>query len=768
MGFLKKITIKILLIILVFMIIISLGSIKFLNGNFIKARDYTFDSHYENVISNLNDNIGILEVITKRISENEKIIKILDDNKYLKDLDSEEANIIQKEINTFQRILENLTYVKTINIFNSQGNYLLSNEVIYEDFNLEDRPWFKEDIFKNNCQSFISDIHMDYITEKYTISIISLIKSEKDNSILGVAMLDIFIDDLIESINSSFYAGKMETYIKIDDESYYGKDGVVSSDNEFGNKYYLKISGEDLENGLNILLKFDKNSTIYSQIIKEYSNIQGITYVILGIILTIILFIILRSTLKPIETCLDKFKVLLKNSANSDFNFEIKDELEQLEFVSTALSKSFDNTVKSLIYYDDLTKLPNRKMLNKRVKELIELKNDFALIFIDLNRFKEINDLFGHLTGDEMLKVFARKIQGIIKDTDMISRYSGDEFIIVYTDYKGEKELIDFYENNILEEFSKAEMINGNSINIDFSAGVAVYPKDGESLDELINKSDFMMYEIKHNIESKKIEFFNDDIYNEIQRVEIIKSELKKGIDKNEFMLYYQPIVNKNKYVKKAEVLIRWNNEKLGFVPTLDFIKYAEETRDIIEIGYWIIENVFKNYKELTDGYKDKLQVSINVSPIQLMEINFVDNIKNIAEKYNIDYKYICFEITESVMIDKNSVALKNIKIISELGIKIALDDFGTGYSSFSYLKKFNLDILKIDKIFIDNANEIDYEIVKNIKNIANLLSMEVVIEGIETLDQFNRLKDIDCDFFQGYYFSKPVTFKEMKEILNK
>lgn len=422
-----------------------------------------------------------------------------------------------------------------------------------------------------------------------------------------------------------------------------------------------------------------------------------------------------------------------------------------------------------MIYYDELTELPNRKKLIIRTKELIDNNEKFALIFIHLNKFKQVNDFFGHLVGDELLKYFSNKLRSIVKAEDMVVRYSGDEFIILYTDYKDEKEIINLYENKIVPSFKNSVLINNNNIKIEFSAGVSVYPKDGNSLDELINKSDFMMYENKrNNLPEKKLLFFNDDIYRKIMKIETIKAELKNGVARNEFILYYQPIVDREMSLKKFEVLIRWKNEKLGFVSPIDFINYAEETGDIITIGYWIIEEVCKNYKELRSGYEEKLQVSINVSPIQLMETKFIDNIKSIIDKYNMDYKFMCFEITESVVLDGNSVVLENIKSLYELGIKIALDDFGTGYSSFSYLKKFKLDILKIDKVFIDDDNEINYEIVRNIRNIAHELNIDTVIEGVETLDQLNKLKEIGCDFFQGYYFSKPCTIEEIRKFLIK
>lgn len=741
---------------------------KILTDSFKKSIEFTFESQYTEINENLSTTSDMLKTITNKIAYNQEIIKILNANKVFSEIDNNDAKLMQNQIDTFEGTLKTLTFVDTINIINIKGKYLFSNGVIYKDFDITKRPWFTEVITNNKTSPFISDIHKDYTTDRYTMSIISMIYSNEDNSVIGAAVLDIFIEDLIKSINSDFYLGDLETYIEVEKDNYYGENDSITTKEKIPSAYYAKEAQNVLKPGINMIFKFDKNSIVYSKRFKEYNIMQVSLYLLFGVILTIILVKTLRDTFNPVVVSIDKFKALIKTSESSEFDFQNADELEQLEIISNVLSKSYDKKMELLIYYDELTKLPNRKMLSKKVKELKVINKEFALIFLDLNKFKQVNDLFGHLTGDELLKSFSNKVKSAIKDDDMIIRYSGDEFIILYTDYKDEEELISFYHNKIIELFNKPIAINKNNISIEFSAGVAIYPKDGADLDELINKSDFMMYENKNNLATDELLFFNDDIYNRIIKIETIKSELKKSVIKNEFVLHYQPIVDKNKIIRKLEVLVRWQNEKLGFVSPLDFINYAEETGDIIPIGYWIIEEVCKRYKELTAGYEHKLQISINVSPIQLMEVKFIENVTKIIERYNLNPEYICFEITESVVLDGNIVISNNLKRLDEIGVKIALDDFGTGYSSFSYLKKFNLDILKIDKIFINNASEVDYKIVNNIRSIANHLEMETICEGVETLEQFNKLKDMGCDYFQGYYFSKPVLLSDIKKLFSE
>ncbi|MEE0933034.1 MAG: EAL domain-containing protein, partial [Clostridium sp.] len=517
-----------------------------------------------------------------------------------------------------------------------------------------------------------------------------------------------------------------------------------------------------------IFLEFDKDSIVYSKYMKRVNDFRILIFTILGVIYLLALVLLIRRTFKPILKSLDKLKILLRNLDNEDLNFESLNEFEQLEVISSSLGTLVDKKIKSLIYYDELTKLPNRKLLFNLSNDLIEANKNFALIFVDLNKFKYINDVFGHSAGDEVLVNFSRRLKKCLKDKGIVTRYSGDEFIIIYNNYIDNDELQLFFNNVILEEFKEPITFNnGKKVFMNFAAGVSVYPKDGNSFNDLINKSDFMMYSSKRSSKNSKLLFFNDSIYKEILEIENMKEDLKYAVDNNEFILYYQPIVDKSKSIKKLETLIRWNNKKLGYIPPDKFIEYAEETGEIVKIGYWIIEEVCKNFIELFNS-GHILQVSINVSPIQLMEVDFVNRVEEILNEYNVIWENLCFEITESVVLDENIIIHDNLLLLNKKGIKIALDDFGTGYASFSYLKKFKLDILKIDKIFIENGSYVDFKIVNNIKNIAHLLNMETVIEGVETAEQFKVLSNVGCDYFQGYYFSHPLLANEIINYLKR
>ena len=765
MIFTKKINLKLVLICIAFMTLLVLTNGILMEYGLNKSVEFTYNTHYKEAKKILNQEVYILKDITKKLAEDKTIISSLESNKSSDDLTQVDINNIISGIKYIQDYLKNLIFVNCVTIANIPGNYLFYCGELIENFDVFSNYKFENlGLSKENPQ-IISDVYNDPRTGKYAIAVVNLIYSEESDEPLGIVILDILLDDLIEDINSKFYMGDLNTYIKLDNNKYYSSEGIVDSIKDKKNNYVVKLK-DVFDDNIDIYLEFDKDSIVYNRAMRSINKFRIIIFTILGTVYLLILILLIRGVFKPILKSLDKLKILLKNLENKDLNFEKLDEFEQLEVVSSSLGSSINKKIKSLIYYDELTQLPNRKLLFKQCNDLIKANRKFALIFVDLNKFKYINDVFGHSSGDQVLVEFSNRLKKCLKGKGIVSRYSGDEFIIIYSNYIDNNELEAFYNNVILKEFKEPIIFNNNKVFMDFAAGVSVYPKDGNNFNDLINKSDFMMYSSKKNNKRAKLLFFNDVIYNEILEIETMKEDLKYAVDNNEFVLYYQPIVDKNKAIKKLEALIRWNNRKLGYISPDKFIEYAEETGEIVKIGYWVIEDVCKNFNELFKS-DDILQVSINVSPIQLMEVDFVNKAEEILNKYNVTWKNLCLEITETAVLDENIIIRDNLLLLNKKGVKIALDDFGTGYASFSYLKKFKLDILKIDRIFIDNGLDIDYKIVDNIKSIANLLNMETVIEGVETEEQFNNLKSVGCEYFQGYYFSRPLPISEINKILS-
>ena len=765
--FTKKINLRLTLIGIVFVgLLVSTNGILMEYG-LKKSVEFTYNTHYKEAKKILNQEIYILRDIANGLAKDKNIITFLNNNKSIDDLTEQETKQVIEEIEYIQEYLKDLTFINHVTLINILGEYLFYSGELIENLNVISNYELDNFGFSKENSQIITDIYTDPGSGKYTMAVINFIYSDESDDPLGIFILDILLDDLIEDINSKFYMGELNAYIKIDSNTYYSSNGIVNSINNKKNNYILQLENV-FDGNIEIFLEFDKDSIVYSKYMKRVNDFRILIFTILGVIYLLALVLLIRRTFKPILKSLDKLKILLRNLDNEDLNFESLNEFEQLEVISSSLGTLVDKKIKSLIYYDELTKLPNRKLLFNLSNDLIEANKNFALIFVDLNKFKYINDVFGHSAGDEVLVNFSRRLKKCLKDKGIVTRYSGDEFIIIYNNYIDNDELQLFFNNVILEEFKEPITFNnGKKVFMNFAAGVSVYPKDGNSFNDLINKSDFMMYSSKRSSKNSKLLFFNDSIYKEILEIENMKEDLKYAVDNNEFILYYQPIVDKSKSIKKLETLIRWNNKKLGYIPPDKFIEYAEETGEIVKIGYWIIEEVCKNFIELFNS-GHILQVSINVSPIQLMEVDFVNRVEEILNEYNVIWENLCFEITESVVLDENIIIHDNLLLLNKKGIKIALDDFGTGYASFSYLKKFKLDILKIDKIFIENGSYVDFKIVNNIKNIAHLLNMETVIEGVETAEQFKVLSNVGCDYFQGYYFSHPLLANEIINYLKR
>ncbi|MDA3731991.1 EAL domain-containing protein [Niameybacter massiliensis] len=744
--------------IIIIIILITYGSNK--------ISSFTTASHYRQLTEDVQNYSSILKAVTQQVGADEEIIHFLDHFLTTESIDQKNFLALKNQIALYENILQPITFINTINIVSLPGQYLVSSGTLFEDFDVTKRPWFKEEYLDNYQDPIITSAHKDYTTGKYAISIIKFIYSNHTNTLSGVVILDIFIDDLLDSMDKSFYLGTLKSYLNTGNGMYLSRNGLYTLD-EIPTQDTFIYSDTILDNKVDILFAFDKSSLIYSKYVKQVTHTTIVILLSIGCILLFTLTRLMSFIIAPLTNSLDHLKILLKNLEKNNFELELNDEFEQLEFISEALSKSFDKKVQSLIYYDELTGLPNRKMLFKLTTKLIKKEQSFALLFIDLNKFKYINDLFGHTAGDELLISFSRALEDVFADKGIVTRYSGDEFVIIYDRYTCKKDLLDFYNFTVIPTFTKPIYFNQHHAVVEFSAGAAIYPNDATTFDDLIRKSDFIMYHCKKNDPSKGLIFFNPMLYATNLKVEDIKMELKQALSKDEFLIHYQPIVGKDQSIHKIEALLRWRSEKYGFVAPSDFILYAEETGAIISIGYWIIEEICKNFNPLSQTDRP-LQISINVSPIQLMDIHFTQTIKKIAEKYSMDFSNLCFEITESVVLDENMVVYDNLHALHNLGITIALDDFGTGYSSFNYLRKYQLDILKIDRIFIQDSSNKYLNIVKNINDIAHLLGMEVIIEGVETKEQFDVLNNMGCDYFQGYYFSHPVTLEELKHLTTK
>ncbi|WP_249659882.1 putative bifunctional diguanylate cyclase/phosphodiesterase [Lysinibacillus fusiformis] len=441
-------------------------------------------------------------------------------------------------------------------------------------------------------------------------------------------------------------------------------------------------------------------------------------------------------------------------------------------FTDLSERKIVENELEKRLLTDSLTEVSNRFAYIERMDNLLESTSaishsvQHAVYFLDLDRFKQINDTLGHAVGDSILIEVAKRLKHLLKNKDIIARYGGDEFVITLTNVKNVKEAAQFAEQ-IISSIEKPMMINGQEVFISTSIGVSVYPVDGKNTEELINCADrAMTYSKKNGLNGYS--FYFDELQTDAQRVLLLDSELRRAIDNREFELHFQPkIYMDNEQIQGLEALVRWNNERLGFVSPGEFIPYAEETGLIIPLSEVILEKACEAVIQMQQ-YGWKIPVAINISSIHFKQQNFLESIQAILERYNMPANNFEIEVTERTVMNSANETVSKLVRLKQLGFKISIDDFGTGYSSLSYLVRFPLDCLKIDRSFIQHIGSLDEKqaVVDAIIQMSHRLKMKVVAEGVEQAQQVDILRKMNCDIIQGYYYSKPLPLNDLIEFM--
>ncbi|WP_319001929.1 sensor domain-containing protein [Clostridium algoriphilum] len=431
--------------------------------------------------------------------------------------------------------------------------------------------------------------------------------------------------------------------------------------------------------------------------------------------------------------------------------------------------KKSEEIINRLKYYDMLTDLPNRKLfINTLENEIVKaMDNEFkvAVLFIDIDNFKEINDTLGHDYGDELLRNVATLFKTSIREGDLVSRVGGDEFYVLMSDIKDYDQissLCDRLQSILNREIS----IDDKHAYTSASMGITVFPDDGDVTNILLKNADTAMYSAKYNGKGK-YSFFNKSMSDVVVRHVEIEKGLRNALKKDELEIYYQPQIDIiNNKIKGFEALLRWDSSELGRVCPTEFIPVAEKSGLLIPMGDWIIKTVcLQNSIWKSRGYLYDT-IAINLSAVQLENHKFEETLKKLIAETKINPKFVELEITESILMKDFDNNVKLLTDIRDLGVNIALDDFGTGYSSLSYLKQLPINTLKIDKSFIDNivTNEREKSIVDGIIQLAQKIDLEVIAEGAESKEQIRLLKQMGCNQIQGYYFSKPLPASEIEE----
>ncbi len=472
--------------------------------------------------------------------------------------------------------------------------------------------------------------------------------------------------------------------------------------------------------------------------------------------------------------------------AQNNLEKQIKQRTAELNTSNQQLKKEIEvrllaeGQLQKQASYDELTGLPNRSLAKDRLYQTI-LKSKRhhlqpCLAFLDLDNFKYINDTFGHAAGDELLREASRRLTECARESDTVARLGGDEFLLILEDDRTDREQqretgIRHIGERIIESFSKPFVIEGHELNVTASLGFAIYPKDGDDSNKLMRHADVAMYRSKNEGKNTFCFYSPEMSANAIMRMNV-ESELRQAIENKEFTLHYQPIVDsKTGHIVKAEALLRWDCEKLGMITPDYFIPVAEETGLIVPIGEWVIRTACKQVKQWRDKGWNNICITVNVSARQFQSnSSLVETIKLSLQQNDLPSDAIQLELTEGVLMKETDSSIETMAQIEKMGIKLLIDDFGTGYASLSYLQRYNFDSIKIDRSYISNIliSEQDEKLVKAVIAMAKSLGMSVVSEGVESKGQLDFLVKEDCEFIQGYYFSKPVPSAEFYKLLIK
>lgn len=435
--------------------------------------------------------------------------------------------------------------------------------------------------------------------------------------------------------------------------------------------------------------------------------------------------------------------------------------------------KAAQDDLDFLAHHDWLTNLPNRLMFQSRLKHAmarLEEGHQLAILLIDLDRFKDVNDSYGHPIGDEVLQLTAIRMDQKLSDTNTLARLGGDEFVVLIEDLET-PEKAGRIAQELVESISEPfYLVNGTEVFLGASVGISIYPDQGKTVDEIFQHADAALYQAKKEGRGT-FRYYNSSITASIRNRLSIETRLRRAVDRNELRVYFQPQVNINTgLVVGAEALVRWKDPIDGFISPADFIPIAEESGIIGIIGEWVLKKTCElGSKWKQTGY-NLIPIAVNLSPRQFIHGNIVALVERILKETNYPSEFLEFEITEGALMDREEEAIKTLNQFRAMNIKLAIDDFGIGYSSLAHLKRFPLDVLKIDKSFVDDIpqNQDDMEIAATIVAMGHTLRLKVLAEGVETKEQLDFLKSCGCDLYQGFYKSKAVPEEEFLKFLTK
>lgn len=476
--------------------------------------------------------------------------------------------------------------------------------------------------------------------------------------------------------------------------------------------------------------------------------------------------------ISSLVTHFNQMKESLVNLENKISQDSSKPSNNDLTTDSESLNTSKELHVQ-LAHYDNLTTLPNlvffNEILDRSLGHASRHNKILAILLINLDHFKNVNAALGNKAGDEVLKEIAKRFSTTLRSGDIMARISGDEFIVLLNDINHPK-FASHVAEKLLQTCSKAININNRDIFLSASIGICIFPHDGASLEDLQKKADLALTKAKKSGGSI-YQYFTNEMTLEANKHIQLDNALHKAINNHEFEIYYQPKLKlANGTIAGTEALIRWNNPNIGMVNPLSFIPQAEESGLMMEIGEWVLKEACRACKNWQMQGYEPITVAVNLSPKQFNHHDLIQVVKKVLDETGLEPQYLELEITEMTIMEDVELAAQKLQAIKKMGVRLCIDDFGTGYTSISYLKKFPIDVIKVDQNFIKGIpqNQNDIAITTAIISLGHNLGMQVVAEGVESIEQVRFLADHDCDLVQGYYFSRPLPEQKMVLQLKK
>lgn len=527
------------------------------------------------------------------------------------------------------------------------------------------------------------------------------------------------------------------------------------------------------KNCFNALLMYLIAAPLTAVMIKTADNVNPIL-MLAGLMFAGIAYITYRRYIEDIKNTSLKAEQAERMRAEQAEKhvLELQHYISEIESGSKALKES-EKKLRHTAFYDTLTDLPNRNKFLERLQFLIERTKyepnlRFAVLFIDLNRFKAINDSLGHSIGNELIKYVANRLKGLIREDDLAARFGSDEFAIILNNISGMEEA-EYFAQTIDSTISDPFTLKGRQVFTSPSIGIALNDSRYDLAENLLRDADIAMYNAKaSNIPYK---FFDQNMHTEAVTRLQIETDLRYAIERKELVVYYQPIIDLNTIeLIGFEALMRWQHPIRGLIPPFEFIPISETTGQIVPMTLWILRESCRQVVEWTQmfGLKRCPMISVNLSGKHFTQPNLVEQIKNITEETGINVGSLKLEITESAVMENAESAIRMLKQLRELGVQLSIDDFGTGYSSLSYLHSFPINALKVDRSFVcamESGTE-NGEIVRTIIALAKALNLSVIAEGIESIHQLHQLRILGCEYGQGYLFSRPVPKDEAVKLL--